>query len=113
YVMNKTPDGNYWWIKLTGLTAGTEYAFQYLINGSLKVGDAYAEKVLDPNSDAGIPASTYPNLKPYPAGQSGIVSVLQTNAPAYTWVNTTYTRPDKRNLFIYELLVRDFVEAHD
>jgi len=34
YQMKKTPDGNYWWITLTGLTAGTEYAFQYKVNGT-------------------------------------------------------------------------------
>ncbi|HRG93780.1 MAG TPA: hypothetical protein PLZ10_12580, partial [Chitinophagaceae bacterium] len=49
YQMNKTPDGNYWWLRITGLTAGQEYAFQYLVDGTLKVGDPYAEKVLDPN----------------------------------------------------------------
>ena len=116
YVMNKTPDGNYWWLTITGLTPGTEYAYQYLVEGTLKIADPYAEKILDPynNNDQNIPASTYPGLKPYPAGQTtGIVSVLQTNAPAYTWVNNSFARPDKRNLFIYELLVRDFVAAHD
>jgi glycosidase len=116
YVMNKTPDGNYWWLTITGLTAGTEYAYQYLVDGSLKIADPYAEKILDPynNNDQNIPATTYPGLKPYPAGlTTGIVSILQTNAPGYTWVNNSFTRPDKRNLFIYELLVRDFVAAHD
>lgn len=116
YVMNKTPDGNYWWITITGLTPGTEYAFQYLVNGTLKIADPYAEKILDPynNNDQNIPASTYPNLKPYPTGlTTGIVSVLQTNEPGYTWVNNSFTRPDKRNLFIYEMLLRDFVAAHD
>jgi hypothetical protein len=116
YLMNNTPDGNYWWLKITGLTPGTEYAYQYLVDGTLKIADPYAEKILDPynNNDQGIPASTYPGLKPYPTGlTSGIVSILQTNAPAYTWVNNNFVRPDKRNLFIYELLVRDFVATHD
>lgn len=115
YQMKKTPDGNYWWLQIDGLTPGTEYAYQYFVDGSLKIADAYSEKILDPynNNDANISASTYPGLKTYPAGQSGIVSLLQTNAPAYTWANNSFSRPDKRNLFIYELLVRDFVAAHD
>ncbi|HEY6503222.1 MAG TPA: alpha-amylase family glycosyl hydrolase [Chitinophagaceae bacterium] len=111
YLMNKTPDGNYWWLKITGLTAGTEYAFQYLVDGTLKIGEPYAEKILDPFNDAFIPASHYPSLKPYPAGQSGIVSVLQTAAPTYTWSITNFNRPDKRSLIIYEMLLRDFVSA--
>ncbi|MDP4264804.1 MAG: alpha-amylase family glycosyl hydrolase [Bacteroidota bacterium] len=113
YVMNKTPDGNYWWLTITGLTPGTEYAYQYLVDGSLKIADPYTEKILDPNNDQYISSATYPGLKPYPAGQTGIVSLLQTAAPQYNWQVNNFTRPDKRNLFIYELLVRDFVAAHD
>ena len=114
YVMNKTPDGNYWWLRITGLTPGTEYAFQYLVDGTLKVGEPYSEKILDPSNDGTIPASTYPSLKPYPTGlTTGIVSILQTNAPGYTWAINTFSRPDKRNLVVYELLLRDFLAAHD
>jgi 1,4-alpha-glucan branching enzyme len=114
YLMNKTPDGNYWWLKITGLTAGTEYAFQYLVDGTLKISEPYAEKILDPGNDGAISATTYPGLKPYPTGQTtGMVSVLQTNAPAYNWSVTNFSRPDKRNLVIYELLLRDFLATHD
>ncbi len=114
YVMNKTPDGNYWWLQINGLTPGTEYGFQYLVDGSLKVGEPYAEKILDPSNDGFITATTYPSLKPYPTGlTTGIVSVLQTNAPGYTWAVNNFSRPDKRNLVIYEMLLRDFLAAHD
>jgi 1,4-alpha-glucan branching enzyme len=115
YQMSRTPDGQQWWIQIDGLTPGTEYAYQYLVDGSLKIADPYAEKILDPfnNNDQFITAATYPGLRTYPAGQSGIVSLLQTNAPAYNWVNNSFARPDKRGLFIYEMLLRDFVAAHD
>ena len=114
YVMNKTPDGNYWWLRINGLTAGTEYAFQYLVDGTLKVGEPYAEKVLDPSGDGSITSTTYPSLKPYPTGlTTGVVSVLQTSAPGYTWAVNSFSRPDKKNLVIYELLLRDFIAAHD
>ncbi len=113
YQMNNTPDGKYWWLQINGLTQGVEYAYQYLVDGWLKVADPYAEKILDPWNDQYIAATTYPSLKVYPAGQSGIVSVLQTNQTNYSWTNTNFQRPGKRNLFIYELLVRDFVGAHD
>ncbi len=113
YQMNKTPDGNYWWLKITGLTPGTAYAFQYLVDGVLKIADPYAEMILDPFNDQYISTATFPNLKPYPAGQTGIVGVLQTAAPAYNWSVTNFNRPDKRSLLIYELLLPDFVAAHD
>ncbi len=112
--MHKSPDGNRFWVRIDGLNPGQEYAYQYVIDNSLRVADYYAEKILDPANDPSISASTYPNLKPYPTGKTtGIVSVLQTKASKYNWKNNTFTRPDKRNLLIYELLVRDFVAAHD
>ena len=114
YAMNKTPDGNYWWLRIAGLTPGTEYAFQYLVDGTIKVGDPYAEKILDPWNDPYITTSTYPNLKAYPTGRTtGIVSVFQTSEPAYNWSVPTFSRPDKRGLIIYELLLRDFIANHD
>jgi glycosidase len=112
--MNRTPDGNRYWVRITGLTPGTEYAYQYVVDGSLKIADPYTSKVLDPFNDPFITAVTYPNLKPYPTGKTtGIVSVLQTAKPGYTWQINNFTRPDKRSLVIYELLLRDFVAAHD
>ncbi len=114
YQMNITPDGLRYWIKLTGLVAATEYAFQYVIDGNLKVADYTAEKVLDPFNDQYIPAATYPNLKAYPTGKtSGIVSILQTAKPVYNWQVPNFSKPDKRNLIIYELLVRDFTAAQN
>ena len=114
YQLNKTPDGNYWWLRVTGLTPGTEYSFQYLIDGTIKVSDPYVEKIQDPWNDQYITAETYPSLKPYPTGfTSGIVGILQTASPAYTWTTSNYTRPDKKNLVIYELLLRDFIGKHD
>jgi hypothetical protein len=113
YIMNKTQDGKYFWLTINGLTPGTEYGFQYVVDGTVKIADPYAEKILDPFNDGFISSSTYPNLKPYPAGQSGIVSVLQTQQPTYNWGVTNFTKQDKRGLVIYELLVRDFIAAHD
>ena len=113
YQMNITPDGLRYWIKLTGLTAAVEYGFQYIIDGILKVADYNAEKVLDPYNDKYISATTYPNLKLYPTQTSGIVSVLQTAKPVYNWQVPTFSKPDKRNLIIYELLVRDFTAAQN
>lgn len=111
--MKKTPDGNRWWIQIDNLNPNTEYAYQYLVDGNLKVADPYATKVLDPNNDQFINATTYPNLKAYPTGKtSGIVSVFEPNAANYTWQVNNFTRPKKTDLVIYELLVRDFVVTH-
>jgi glycosidase len=110
YLMQRSVDGTRHWLDLNNLTAGQEVAFQYLVDGVLPVADPYTEKILDPNNDRFIPALTYPSLKPYPVGASGIVSVLQTNQPAYAWKSGPYARLPKEKLVIYELLVRDFTE---
>lgn len=114
YEMNKTPDGNSWWITISGLTSGKEYAYQFLVDGTLKIADPYTEKILDPANDPYISSTTYPGLKAYPTGlTTGIVSVLQTGKTPYNWQVTNFAKPDKKSLVIYELLLRDFVANHD
>jgi 1,4-alpha-glucan branching enzyme len=114
HILNRTPDGSRFWVRITGLTPGQEYGYQYNVDDTIRIADPYTEKVLDPWNDPFISSTTYPGLKPYPTGKTtGIVSVLQTQAPAYNWSSASYTRPDKRGLVIYELLVRDFIAAHD
>ena len=111
--MNKTPDGNYFWITVTGLTPGTEYGYQYLIDNTIKTADPYTQKVLDPDNDPFITAITYPNLKPYPTGlTTGIVSILHPGEAPYNWQVNNFTGPEKKNLMIYELLIRDFTAQH-
>ena len=114
YMMKK--DGDYWWLTLNNLQPNFEYAFQYFVDGNLYVGDAYAQKTLDPWNDKYIPATTYPNLKPYPAGKNtndGIVSVFQTNETPYNWKFANFQAPPQDQLVIYELLIRDFTSSSD
>ncbi|HEY4323549.1 MAG TPA: alpha-amylase family glycosyl hydrolase [Mucilaginibacter sp.] len=110
--MNETPDGTRWWVQVDNINPSTEYSYQYLIDGTIKIADPYTEKILDPVNDPSIPNTIYPNLKPYPSGQTGYVSEFQTNPPSYSWKTTSFTRPSPKNLVIYELLVRDFVATH-
>ncbi|MEZ4883676.1 MAG: alpha-amylase family glycosyl hydrolase [Chitinophagales bacterium] len=113
YLMKVTPENDRYWLQIDGLEAGKEYAFQYLVDGFIKIGDPYAEKVLDPWNDQFITSDVYPNLKSYPAGKTtDIVSVLQTAQTPYTWTTTDYERPTQSNLVIYELLIRDFLGSH-
>jgi glycosidase len=111
--MTKTTDGTRWWVQIDNLDPNTEYSYQYLINGSLKVADPYSHKVLDPANDQYIPASVYPNLKAYPTGKTtGEVTDFYANDPAYNWQVTSFTPAPQKNLVVYELLVRDFVATH-
>lgn len=109
-----TQDSVIWWLTINNLTPGEEYAFQYFVDGKIRIGDPYTEKVLDPANDQFISDTTYPNLKPYPYGKTAdIVSVLQTDQQPFQWQVNNFQRPAKTNLVIYELLIRDFVSTHN
>ncbi|RYY27468.1 MAG: alpha-amylase, partial [Sphingobacteriaceae bacterium] len=114
YAMKKSTDGTRWWIQVDNLDPAVEYAYQYYIDNSIKVADPYTEKILDPVNDQYITSATYPNLKAYPAGSTtGIVSTMNYAQPAYSWTTTSFTKPDYKNLVVYELHVRDFIAAHN
>lgn len=106
-------DGEHFWLEITGLTQGIEYAYQYLVNETLFMADPYSDKILDPD-DQYIPASSYQNLKSYPAGALhdqwyfNRAAVLQTGQQPYNWQVTDFQKPAKEKLVIYELLIRDF-----
>ena len=109
YMMKR--DGDYFWTTVSGLEEGVEYGYQYLVDGTIKIGDPYATKILDPWNDKWIDASVYPNLKAYPSEYtSDIVSVFELNPAEYIWTATSYKRPAENSLAIYELLIRDFTE---
>jgi 1,4-alpha-glucan branching enzyme len=112
--MYVTPDSSRWWFQVNNLTPQKEYVFQYLVDGTLRIADQYSEKIVDPDNDHYITSATYPNLIPYPVGKTTqIASVLQTGQTPYQWQDTTFQRPKKTDLVIYELLVRDFLATHD
>lgn len=114
YYMNLSLDSTTWWLTIGGLTPGQRYGYQYLIDGNLKLADPLSTLILDKNNDAAIGALTNPNPHPYPNGlTTGFVTVMHPGAPAYTWQNTNFTAPENKDLLIYELLVRDFVQKRN
>lgn len=102
-----------WWITLNNLDPSKEYRFQYYVGteiaGSMRLGDPYTEKILDPNNDQYIPESTYPKADiAYPEKGIGIVSTFKISKEKYAWKNPDFKIKDPDNLMIYELLFRDF-----
>lgn len=119
FAMKKDPASGKFWLELTGLVSGTNYTYQYWVVDAtplagtpslVKTADPYSTLVLSPYDDPYIPASTYPNLPVYPAGQEREVTVLQTGKTPYAWssATTNFVKPAKEKLVVYELLVRDF-----
>lgn len=122
-LMKHTPDGNAWWVTIDNLDANKQYAYQYWVDGNLKIADQYTEKILDPTKDQ-TTGKTYDELinstvngwdfGTYPMGKTtGIVSTFKPNAAKYNWQHTSFTKPVKNNLVIYELLLRDFLGSNN
>ncbi|AWV99393.1 alpha-amylase family glycosyl hydrolase [Arcticibacterium luteifluviistationis] len=114
FLMNQTPDGELFWLEIENLTPSKEYVFQYWVDGDIKIGDPYADKVADPWNDNYIPQDVYPNLPSYQRTDFGIATVLKTGQKAFDWGQSenAWQKPEKENLIIYELLVRDFLGSH-
>ena len=124
YAMKKDPTTGKFWLQLTELAAGTSYSYQYWVGDQtnlpanspalVKTADPFSTLVLSPFDDPEIAAlGVYPNLPAYPEGQEREVSVLQTGPNAfynYSWSSSTtnFVKPSKKDLVIYEVLVRDF-----
>jgi hypothetical protein len=119
YLMKNDPLTGKFWLELSGLTSGQQYTYQYWVVDQtpttnspavVKTADPYSTLVLSPFDDPYISAATYPNLPVYPSGQEREVTVLQTAQTAYNWsaATTNFVKPNKDNLVVYEVLIRDF-----
>ena len=126
FVMKKDPGSGKFWFELTGLTPGAWYAFQYWVCDNspgtnspkvVKTADPFSNLVLSPFDDPEIVSlGVYPGLPVYAtiaAGQEREVTAVQTGPTAfwnYNW--TSLTKPNttlnRKDLVIYEVLVRDF-----
>ncbi|WP_142785124.1 alpha-amylase family glycosyl hydrolase [Changchengzhania lutea] len=113
YVMNKDSANNRFWIELTGLTPQFDHMYQYLVDFEINIADPYSTLILDEGDDPFINNTTFPNLPVYPSGlTTEAITLLRTGDPDFNWQVTNFQKPEKTDLVIYELLVRDFDELH-
>lgn len=124
YAMRKDPTTGKFWLTLTGLIPGQVYTYQYWVcdvtnrpansPAVVKTADPFSTLVLSPFDDPEIQSlGVFPNLPQYPTGQEREVTVLQTGSNtlfSYNWssASTNFQKPQKKDLNIYEVLVRDF-----
>ena len=122
YAMKKDPTSGKFWLELTGLVSGENNTYQYWVVDTtplanspsmVKTADPYSTLVLSPYDDSSIPATSYPNMPVYPAGQNFEVTVLKTGQTPYNWQVTNFVKPEKDKLVVYEVLVRDFDVARN
>ena len=107
FKMNKSINGEKYWLEINNLTPNIEYRFHYFVDAEIKIADPYSRKIIS-EYDQFIPNSIYPGLISYPNKTTHAVSVVETNKQEYVWKNNNFVKPDNRDLVIYELLIRDF-----
>ena len=114
YLLNFDDTTNQHWITLDNLDVpNDDFLFQYSVEAELVIPDPYSELVLDPFNDQFIEESTFANLPAYPQGQTTeLVSWVKTNQTDYDWQVDNFNKPAQEDLVIYELLIRDFDQAH-
>ena len=111
FYMKRSTDGKYYLLTISNLDPTKEYIYQYFIDGQIRIADPYCSKTSDPN-DHYISQTNYPSLISYPNNKTtGVASVFKINDDSYAWKTTTFTPPLKKDLIIYELLVRDFTSG--
>ena len=113
YLLKKDSGKDRFWIELTGLTPKFDHKYQYLVEDAIRIADPYSTTILDESNDQYIDEVTYPNLPGYPSGKTNhAVTLLRTGDDAYSWKVANFEAPEKTDLTIYELLIRDFDALH-
>ena len=115
FEMNIAEDESTFWIELPrSIFADGNNTYQYLVDGGIRIGDPHSEVVLDQWNDAWIDGDVLATLPKYPVGlTTGIVTAFDTIYQPFDFTAADYQKPEKTKLVIYELLLRDFLAAHD
>lgn len=117
YAMKRDEAAGCWWYTFTNVNPDEEYLFQYYVGSAdgsaFRVHDPYTEIVYDGSNDKYISSTTYPGLREYPSGTSGLVSAFKVNRDNYSWKVNNYKVEDIDDLVIYEMHFRDFTQSGD
>ncbi len=114
-VMNYQGD-RYFWLTIPAgtLDMDKQYGYYFIVDDEITVADPYARLILDPWNDKYINQgyTRYPDLKPFPSDKVGTfaIAVFHGNGDGYKWQTSDFKAPDKNDLMIYEMLLRDFTE---
>ncbi|MDE6278326.1 MAG: hypothetical protein K2M06_09515, partial [Muribaculaceae bacterium] len=103
-------EGNrYFWTTVSGLKDNEWYPYYFIVDSKYKVGDPYAELVLDCYSDKWLDPSIWPDMPQYPYDLFNDVMLAVYRGDLNTsYKFSNFTIPDHKSLVIYEMLFRDF-----
>ncbi len=99
----------YFFITVSGLRDDVWYPYYYIVDGSVKVADPYANLVLDCYSDKWIDPTVWPDMPKYPYDRfDDVMLAVYRGDLNGTYKFSDFEIPDHRNLIVYEMLFRDF-----
>ena len=111
--MTLTSDSMKYWIELPhDVFNNRRNVYQYFVDDRIGVPDPYSEVILDPWNDPFLAPEILAEWPDYPEEAQFAVTVFDTIKEVFPWVVTDFVKPEKTNLVIYELLVRDFLADH-
>lgn len=114
FALNQTPDGTQWWLNFTPPTGTKSFAYQYIIDGTIRVGDPFSELVIDESNDKFLTQAEFADILTFPSDKtSGIASWVRLDKPTFNWTDGNYVKPQKERLNVYEVLIRDFVATRN
>ena len=98
----------YFWTTVSGLKDDQWYPYYYVVDGTTKVADPYAELVLDCYSDKWLDPSIWPDMPKYPYEKFDGIMLAVYRGDLHNYKFSPFTIPDHDKLVIYEMLFRDF-----
>ena len=110
YLMKYDQAQDKFWYELSGLNTKSYHSYQYLVDGSVFIADPYSPIILDFNGDSYICKTSecgFTSFPSYPKDNRHAATMFKIDDD-FIWEDDGFTPPDKENLIIYELLVRDF-----
>lgn len=115
YLLHQSTTGDQFWIEIPRDSfTFDDGTYQYLIDDNIRVADPFSTIVLDPDHDPFIDPSVLKELPSYPTQYAtGRVSAFLQHPSSFQWSDSNYQRVAQKDLVIYELLLRDFLDEHN
>ncbi|MDX1478687.1 MAG: FG-GAP-like repeat-containing protein [Saprospiraceae bacterium] len=111
--MMLSEDSTRWWIERprSDFENGRN-AYLYLLDNGVGAADPYSELILDPWHDQWVSEEVMQGLPEHPGGNVPAVTVFDLENEPYPWTTNDFEKPANRDLVIYEVLLRDFLQDH-
>ncbi len=102
-----------YWFELESLDKNSFHAYQYVVDGSIIIADPYSTMILDSYNDSYLcllESCGFSTIPSYPSSNKHAASVFRINN-GFNWEDQAFVKPEKENLVIYEILLRDFHDS--